>query len=43
MIKNHLLYYDEDQQYYATLIENKDLFNIGIDTDGYDYRIVEYF
>ena len=29
--------------YFATLIENSDLFDIGIDTEGYHYRIVEYF
>ncbi len=34
------MYFDDDKEYSATLIDNRDLFNRGIDTDGYDYRIV---
>ncbi len=41
-MKAYQLYFDEDKQYSATLINNTDLFNSGIDTDGYDYRIVTY-
>ena len=36
------MYFDEDNHYFATLIENTDLLDIGINTEGYDYRIVEY-
>jgi hypothetical protein len=39
-MKAYQLYFDEDKEYSATLINNTDLFNRGIDTDGYDYRIV---
>ena len=41
-MKAYQLYFDEDKEYSATLIDNTDIFNRWIETDGYDYRIVTF-
>jgi hypothetical protein len=41
--KTYQIYFDDEKQYFATLINNTDLIDRGIDTKGYEYRIVKMF
>ena len=39
-MQTYSLYSDENYKIFATLIDNNDLIERGVDTGGYDFRIV---